>query len=81
MTQDKNLEGRTLRDRIAEIGLLVGTVGGFVYGLATRDSEGASMIQSIGTGAIGGAGLSYCVGTIVKPIYEAVKKYKITEKE
>ena len=81
MSQDKNLEGRVLRDRIAEIGFVVGAIGGVVYGLATNDNEGVSLIQSIGAGASGGAGLAYCVGTIVKPIYEATKKYKITERE
>ena len=81
MSQDKNLEGKILRDKIAEIGLVVGTIGGFVYALVTNDTEGALLIQHIGTGATGGAGSAYCLGTVIKPIYEATKKYKITGRE
>jgi len=74
MSQDENLEGRILRDRIAEIGFTAGIVGGFVYGVITRDNEGASLIQSIGKGAIGGIVIAYGMGTLIKPIYEEVKR-------
>lgn len=74
MTQNKSLENRILRDRIAEFGLAVGTAGGFLYGLATRDNEGASMINSIAIGAIGVTGSFYCIATIAKLIYETIKK-------
>ena len=70
MNQNKDLEGRIIRDDIAEVGLIAGTAVGFVYGLAAQDTEGVSLIQTIGKEAINGAGLAYIAGTVVKAIYK-----------
>ena len=82
---EKNLEGKLLRDRIGEIGLLAGSAIGLIYALTTQDNEGASFVQRVlldgwGQGGITGAGVGYCIGTIAKPIYEAVKKYRVVER-
>lgn len=83
---EENLEGRLLRDRIAEISWVVGSAIGGIYALITQDNEGASFVQRVlhglGMGAIYGVGAGYTIGTIAKLIYEkVVEKYEIIKRE
>ena len=69
MTNDDNLEGRIVRDQLAWTGFIIGAVGGVAYSLIERDSD---IITNSSIGAIFGAGLFYCIGTVVKNIQEYI---------